>query len=1080
MGLLARSQQNTTPSFLAKPSLNVANSTQQTNIPQQPIPLTFAQKTVPKAPTLSGPTTLSKGKVSLKAGLLNKIPSTYAGDILKGVINAPETLAKEAGLLDEDQIVKLDRLAQSLIKQGTDPKRAYEIAGMDLQKSSLNPAQSKGATEKYKQLAVTPEEEKALGGLTGPRTVNSAMTGLALSNIVPGAGAVTKKVGTELAETAGKRVGKQSIEELQQSGLLNRASQTDSTKPLLESGTIRTPEELVIAKEKLSKKLEPTPQPTKKEPLSPETKSQIEGLKAAKEALENTGFKSLQKYESKRGEFKGELNTNNGTGKFAKQYDTTLKEVFNDVDNKYTTDELKQKYEDLKGSYKRINDQIKTLETRTSAPRPEIKPEMGGSTATKAEETLSQVPTKYRKEILPFEDSITKSQTPVNDKINIIDYLRTPDRVLEKIGFGDEAKQIRKSYEAYTKELPKNIDKITEWSKEVPKESNEKIFKYLDGQKIELSAKEEKVAGEIKNWLKEWATRLKLPADNQITHYITHIFDKELVKKEFDEDLAKLITERLPGQVYDPFLEKRLGAMGYKQDTWAALDAYVKRATRKANMDPALEAIRNKAGETLEMSKIETSQFKYLQRYINNVNMRPTELDNLIDNTLKGIFGYKYGTRPVTYLTKLLRQMTFRGMLGLNPGSALRNLSQGINTYAKLGEKHTVIGYAKLFSPHARQEVIDSGILADNFIQDRTLSSTKKAIEKVDKGLFALFDMAEKINRGAAYLGAKSKYMAEHSKELSKGVSLMGETTIKDAEEYAKKIVRDTQFTFGSVDTPVALQNDIVKTLLQFQTYTVKQIEFLTEMAKNKEFLGLLRYGVSGLIFVNTVGKAFGMDWTQLIPSFRFDTPPSLKLPVEVTKAVLNTPNKYNQPRDLKTKLSDIGKSSIGLFPAGSQIKKSLEGFQTVNKGGSFDKGGNLQFEQKQTLPAKIQSLAFGKYVGENAQKYFDKGTQVKDDMAQVQPIYDQIQKLKQAGKNEEAIKMYDSLGEKGKTIYKKIKSAEKAKQTVQLKQDILPTFQKIRGLKEQGNTQQALSLYNSLSDDEKKAYQLLKKQLAK
>ncbi len=253
-----------------------------------------------------------------------------------------------------------------------------------------------------------------------------------------------------------------------------------------------------------------------------------------------------------------------------------------------------------------------------------------------------------------------------------------------------------------------------------------------------------------------------------------------------------------------------------------------------------------------------------------------------------------------------------------------------------------------------------------------------------------------------------------------------------------------------------------------------------TEMAKNKEFLGLLRYGVSGLIFVNTVGKAFGMDWTQLIPSFRFDTPPSLKLPVEVTKAVLNTPNKYNQPRDLKTKLSDIGKSSIGLFPAGSQIKKSLEGFQTVNKGGSFDKGGNLQFEQKQTLPAKIQSLAFGKYVGENAQKYFDKGTQVKDDMAQVQPIYDQIQKLKQAGKNEEAIKMYDSLGEKGKTIYKKIKSAEKAKQTVQLKQDILPTFQKIRGLKEQGNTQQALSLYNSLSDDEKKAYQLLKKQLAK
>ena len=93
---------------------------------------------------------------------------------------------------------------------------------------------------------------------------------------------------------------------------------------------------------------------------------QIDSLKYQKSVLEDTGFRSLTKYESKSGEFKGELNTNNGTGKFASQYDTTLREVFGDIDNNFTTDELKQKYEDLKKSYKNITDEIKRLETKGS------------------------------------------------------------------------------------------------------------------------------------------------------------------------------------------------------------------------------------------------------------------------------------------------------------------------------------------------------------------------------------------------------------------------------------------------------------------------------------------------------------------------------------------------------------------------------------------------------------------------------------------------------------------------------------------------------------------------------------------
>lgn len=557
---------------------------------------------------------------------------------------------------------------------------------------------------------------------------------------------------------------------------------------------------------------------------------------------------------------------------------------------------------------------------------------------------------------------ITQDVKEASKKINIFDYLRTPEKVLTKIGFAKEGKLLRKGYDDYIKELPKNIDKITAWAKSVPAKSNIRIFSYLDGEAVTLTDKEQKVADEIKSWLKDWAKRLNLPEDNTLSHYITHIFDDQLISKDFDEDLAKIIENKLPGQVYDPFLQKRLGKRGYKQDTWAALDAYVKRATRKVHMDPALESIKHKAGSELELSNIETSQWKYLKRYMNGINMRPTEIDSAIDNFIKDKIGYRFGARPFTRMTKKLRQWTFRGMLGFNPGSALRNLSQGINTYAVLGEKYTTIGYAKLMNRGNWREMTEQGIFDQGFIQDRALSATKKAMEKLDKGLFIFFDSAEKINRGAAYLGAKAK-------GLSKGMSE------QEAIDYAKDIVRKTQFSFGSIDTPVGLQSDVVKTLTQFQTYTIKQVEFLNDMVKDKNFMGLFRYGLAGLVFTYTIGKAFGMEPKQILPSFRFDTPPSLKFPVAVVKALPGVePNdKYGNKRTAGDKIKDIGSASLGLIPAGTQMKKTFTGLKAVKEDGTYTKSGKKKFDQDDSMIGRLRTILFGPNSSKEAKAYFNK-----------------------------------------------------------------------------------------------------------
>ena len=725
----------------------------------------------------------------------------------------------------------------------------------------------------------------------------------------------------------------------------------------------------------------------KVEIFNPELENLTMNVAIAKDTLEQMPGKKLIKYVSKTtGQLpevtgKDTMKSLTGGGKivknseFGKKGDQIVQEILGYENSPSVTDAqmaiddyLKEKknLDEAKKKIREIRNELKTEEQPISLVEPKKAPLIAKSEGEvrsieeQVEQALNAVDEPYRDQVSSLPEIIRQTSTNVKEKVNILDYLRTPEKVLEKIGFAKEAKIIRRGYEAYLKELPKNINKISEWVKQVPKESSERIFRYLDGKAIDLAETERKVAIEIKIWLKQWAERLKLPEDNRITNYITHIFDRELIAKEFDEELAKIIIDKLPGEIYDPFLLKRLGAKGYKQDVWMALDAYVKRATRKVNMDDALQKLKSKAGSSLEMSNIEASQFKYIQRYVSHINMRPTELDNLLDNAIKNIVGYKFGQRPLTYLTKLARQMTFRGMLGFNMTSALRNISQGINTYAVLGEKYTILGYAKLFQGGALKELEEQGILNIGFIQDQILSSTKKTIEKTDEALFFFFDTAEKINRGSAYFGAKTK-------ALNQG------KTLDQAIEYAKEIVRKTQFSFGSIDIPVALQSDIAKTLSQFQTYTIKQIEFLGEMAKDKNFIGLLRYVISGLIFTYTIGSVFGMKPEQLIPNFRFDIPPSLKLPVETIKAILGTPDKYGRERDISKKIDDVLKSLVGLIPAGTQSKKTFEGARAIQQGGSFDKSGRLQFRQGQSTPEEIQSLIFGKYASKEAQKYFNK-----------------------------------------------------------------------------------------------------------
>lgn len=559
-----------------------------------------------------------------------------------------------------------------------------------------------------------------------------------------------------------------------------------------------------------------------------------------------------------------------------------------------------------------------------------------------------------------IENTIRSSNLDVKSKVNILDYwLRTPDKVLRKIGLGKEAESIKTAYNNYLDELPKEINKVTEWYKRVGSsdEASQRIFKYLDGQDQKLTVEELKVATEIKSYLNKWADRLGLPQSGRIANYITHIFEQDFIQKEFDPELAKIIQDKVPGSVYDPFLQQRLGKLGYIEDAFRALDAYVKRATRKANMDPALSQLQEVSG------KLDIDSWNYVKNYADRINLRPTDTDNLFDNLIKSSpVGYKLGQRPVARISRGVRQMVYRGTLGLNIGSAIRNLTQGVNTYAQLGEKYTAQGYLKAIQSIASKsdELERVGVLRNSFIEDRGLSATKKFWENLDKGLFYFFEMVEKINRGSAYYGAKSKALAQ---------GLSEEQAVKAGVDMARK----TQFTFGSVDTPVNLQSDIVKLLTQFQSFNVKQTEFLSDMAKNKEYAGMIRWLGANAVVLFTVGQAMGWDWKDMIPfggvadgQSPIGSSPAMTLAKDVGKIALGETDKYGNP----LKPVQLAKDLIPLIPGGVQINKTIGGLKDVSRGYDESTTGRVKFPIAQTPRNYIQGAVLGSYNLPEAKEY--------------------------------------------------------------------------------------------------------------
>jgi hypothetical protein len=566
-----------------------------------------------------------------------------------------------------------------------------------------------------------------------------------------------------------------------------------------------------------------------------------------------------------------------------------------------------------------------------------------------------------------------EKRTPVSEKVNILDKLRTPWRVLEKLGARQEYQGLIKAYEAYAKELPGNIDTITAWSKQVPKESNERIFRFLDGEEIALNAEELRVAGEIKTWLSGWADRLGMEKDARLSDYITHIFPLGR-GGEIPEEIATIIDKKVAKSIYDPFLLHRKGAEGYKKDTWAALDAYVKRATRKVNIDQALEEF-NKATAHLT----EVSQLNYIEKRVSALNMRPTEAETSVDNLIRTLIGDRLGARPTLEITRMIRKMIAGAKIGGSLTSFAKNLTQGVNTFSDLKTRYTLRGYLDLVK-FGGKELNDNSVLISPFIEDRTYSAVKKWAEQWDNILFLNMQASELVNRGAAYYGAKAKFLdgkitpKEFRLGLGRDMPANYTPTLEDAVDYGKFVAEKTQFRFGPLDAPAAITGPIARTAAQFQTFGIKQTEFILNMITDKEYAKLIRYIVSSMFLFQFIGSAFGMKWDDSFKTLRWGMPPAIQFLIDLYNNGVLGEDKYGNTLDVGQRVAAVGKSLFtNIVPMGAQIERGYQGVKAVSEGAVRSPSGTLLYRVNQNPLNYVRGALFGKYNLPETKAYYKK-----------------------------------------------------------------------------------------------------------
>ena len=580
------------------------------------------------------------------------------------------------------------------------------------------------------------------------------------------------------------------------------------------------------------------------------------------------------------------------------------------------------------------------------------------------------------------------------------------------------------------------------------KVAQSQIIDYLEGNRKTLDLGDQQAADKIRAFLDEKKAGLEAQGYGTIEEYFPHIFNKK------DPDVQRLFKAKNNGEISFGNLKARLeNSDDYSRDLMAVLTQYASGYNRKTILEPALKPL----ADLHTQVRLAEAEAKWLDGYIDQLmGFDKSNLGQSYNAFMDGVLdkvGLKSQVGKNHYSSHLggQRMVSAVATMGLNAGTAIRNVTQMINTVADIGPRYSTIGTidglrALRAGPNSaewaelqRVGIMEGGV-AQNYFDAITNPGVRGRLSKgrdnAVKGMMSMIHGTDVMLRAQAYYGAKAL-------AIKKGL------TGKAAEDFAARKVVDTQFITSRVDMPLAFNGQGVRSLTQLATFSGKQAGFLKReigdvFVKGKDGRYTIDPKHAGNILA-AVGAAWattellkpvmGFRETEFIPFYDQIAPMFAAITGE---EVEGGDSLYRSP--LVRLLAGDGKSKMGLIqaiqsgdlqgfwddnwsqiiPAGTQIKKTTEGLETTLSGESRNSSGKIRYLQDMDPSSVGQATIFGQYSTKAGREWIKNGfptlsdeqTQ-KVDLAADRKSKEQLTDFYQASKN---IDFKNSEGKKGLT----------------------------------------------------------------
>lgn len=617
-------------------------------------------------------------------------------------------------------------------------------------------------------------------------------------------------------------------------------------------------------------------------------------------------------------------------------------------------------------------------------------------------------------EAMPNTEAVRKNFRHLGSLTEATASILSPSKWLEKMGLRNETIDMHTPVVQATAKLTRandaDIKVLQKISEMIPDnvEGQRQIVDFIEGKRQTLTAfTDREVAGQIQDFLKSKRVDLKKMGFETLDDYFPHVFDAK------NKDTIRLFDPKATGEVSFGNLKSRLtGAEDYSTDIMKVLTDYTQGVNRKMILEPAIKPL----ADIRKQVDLSEGEAKLLDRYVKQLlsqDMSSTgkNFNKVADAAFSKMgLGDKVGSNHYGKALGTQRLVAAVGTMGLNPGTALRNMTQVVNTVTKLGPIDAAVGTIKgtkmLATEAGRAELTRAGILNSNVGRSEFMSLARPgmaskaggAVDKATNGIMSLIEAGEVSMRSQAYAGAKHK-------ALKAGLS------VKQAEQAGIRAVVDTQFLTTAVDMPLKFNGQGVRSLAQFATFSAKQAEFLKESGikvfKNskgewqfneKQLAGILSGAVTAYAATEVLKPLMGFREEEWVPFYDQIAPYAFG-DEDASGGAYRSPLVNLIAGDGKSKggllglLSDARKGDFlenedgdnagavklwedfwtQLVPAGTQMKKTYEGEKTTRMGESR-KNGKIRFMQDTDPFSKTKANIFGQYSTDAGKDWIKEG----------------------------------------------------------------------------------------------------------